>query len=90
MLKKMKHLALRKFLSNHYCLNEINNSHLLLSKRLFKELVEIGPSLNEMRLCNRFNDKFWSRETEKFRKSLIYDQTYLKILRYMAANIAYK
>lgn len=31
-------------------------------------------------VINQFNDKFWSRETEKFRKSLIYDQTYSKYL----------
>lgn len=78
MLKKLKHLAMRKIVSNHYCLNEINISLLLLSKDLFKVLVEIGPSLNEMPQYNRFNYKFWSRETEKFCKSLIYDHTYSK------------
>lgn len=75
--KKLKYLAMRKIVSSHYCFNNINNNHLLLPKQLFKELVEIGPSLVEMPE-NVFNDNFFIHNTSNFQTSLCYDHTYSK------------
>lgn len=75
----LKHLAMRKIISSHFCLNQIDNNILLLPKSLFKELVEIGPGLVEMPRHGRFNYRFIGFiETEPFHKTLIYDRTYSK------------
>lgn len=76
----LKHLTMKKVISCHFCLNQLNNNILLLPKSLFKELVEIGPSLVEMPRYDRFDNRFICFvEREKFHKTLIYDKTYSKL-----------
>lgn len=76
--KKLKYLAMRKIVSSHYSLNEIAINNLSLPKQLFKELVEIGPSLVEMPEYDLFSDNFRFQNTANFQTSLCYDHTYSK------------
>lgn len=76
--KKLKILTIEKIVSSHCCLNKLNNNNLCLPKVLFRELVEIGPSLVQMPKYDRRNCKFWFFHTQKFHESLLYDVTYSK------------
>lgn len=76
--KTLKILTMGAIIASHSCFNELNNNNLLLPKRLFNELLEIGPGLIKMPVFRFWDDRFWFGDTEPFHKSLYYDQTYSK------------
>lgn len=77
--KTLKYLTLEKIVSSHFCINELDNSYLNLPKILFRELVEIAPSLVKMPNLDYTNLNFWCHNIEKkLHQRLLNDHTYSK------------
>ena len=77
--KTLKHFAMRKIIAAHSCFNELNNASLRLPKRLFSELVDVGPKMIEMPEYDEWNINFWNFEdSDKLHTTLKYNKTYSK------------